>query len=252
MVGLLADRVALVTGGCRGLGQAIVAAFAADGARGAAVDLATEVAAAAPPAGFAALAADVTDEASLAAAFAATLERFGRLDVVVANAGLVPPWRETEALDLAEWDRVLAVNVRGVAATLKHAVPALRQRGGAIIAMASINAETAHPRQMLYTASKHAVLGLVRAAALDLGRYGIRVNALAPGPVATDALRGRVRQRAAAGGADEAEAFRLLAADTALGRIAAAGEVARTAVFLASDMASGITGQLIRIDAGLR
>jgi len=70
--------------------------------------------------------------------------------------------------------------------------------------------------------------------------------------VATDALRGRVRQRAAAGGPAEAEAFRLLAADTALGRIATAGEVVRTAVFLASDMASGITGQLIRIDAGLR
>jgi NAD(P)-dependent dehydrogenase (short-subunit alcohol dehydrogenase family) len=252
MGGLLADRVVLVTGGCRGLGQAIVDAFAAEGAQGAAVDLAGEVAAAAPPAGFAALAADVTDEASLAAAFAATVERFGRLDIVVANSGLVPPWRETEALDLAEWDRVLAVNVRGVAATLKHAVPALKQQGGAIIAMASINAETAHPRQMLYTASKHAVLGLVRAAAFDLGRHGIRVNALAPGPVATDALRGRVRQRAAAGGPAEAEAFRHLAADTALGRIATAGEVARTAVFLASDMASGITGQLIRIDAGLR
>jgi NAD(P)-dependent dehydrogenase (short-subunit alcohol dehydrogenase family) len=252
MGGLLADRVVLVTGGCRGLGQAIVDAFAAEGAQGAAVDLAGEVAAAAPPAGFAALAADVTDEASLAAAFAATVERFGRLDIVVANSGLVPPWRETEALDLAEWDRVLAVNVRGVAATLKHAVPALKQQGGAIIAMASINAETAHPRQMLYTASKHAVLGLVRAAALDLGRYGIRVNALAPGPIATDALRGRVRQRASEGGTAEAEAFRLLAADTALGRIATAGEVARTAVFLASDMASGITGQLIRIDAGLR
>ena len=122
MVGLLADRVALVTGGCRGLGQAIVDAFAAEGARGAAVDLATVLAAGESPAGFVTLAADVTDETSLAAAFAATLERFGRLDIVVANAGLVPPWRETEALDLAEWDRVLAVNVCGVAATLKHAV----------------------------------------------------------------------------------------------------------------------------------
>jgi NAD(P)-dependent dehydrogenase (short-subunit alcohol dehydrogenase family) len=252
MVGLLADRVALVTGGYRGLGRAIVDAFAAEGARGAAVDLAAEAAVAAPPAGFIAVPADVTNETSLAAAFAATVARFGRLDIVVANAGLVPPWRETEALDLAEWDRVLAVNVRGVAATLKHAVPALKQQGGAIIAMASINAETAHPRQMLYTASKHAVLGLVRAAALDLGRYGIRVNALAPGPIATEALRGRVRHRASEGGPAEAEAFRLLAADTALGRIATADEVARTAVFLASDMASGITGQLIRVDAGLR
>ena len=118
--------------------------------------------------------------------------------------------------------------------------------------MASINAERAHPRQMLYTASKHAVLGLVRAAALDLGRHGIRVNALAPGPGGD--------RRACASASDtarppaapaEAEALRLLAAETALGRIATEAEVAATAVFLASDMASAITGQLIPIDAGL-
>jgi NAD(P)-dependent dehydrogenase (short-subunit alcohol dehydrogenase family) len=252
MTGLLANRVALVTGGARGLGQAIVAAFAAAGARGTAADLESETVSASPPASFVALAADVADEDSLAAAFAVTVERFGRLDIVVANAGLVPPWRETEALDLAEWDRVLAVNVRGVAATLKHAVPYLKRNGGSIIAMGSINSETAHPRQMLYTASKHAVLGLVRAAALDLGRYGIRVNALAPGPVATEALRGRIRHRARQGGPDEGEALHQLAAETALGRIVTAAEVAETAVFLASDRASAITGQLIRIDSGLR
>ena len=122
-------------------------------------------------------------------------EVFGRLDIVIGNAGVVPPWRETEHLDLAEWDRVMAINARGMAATIKHAVPALKTSQGAIVLMASINAYAPHPNQMLYTASKHAVLGIARAAAQDLGRFGIRVNAVAPGPIATEALLERVRKR---------------------------------------------------------
>jgi NAD(P)-dependent dehydrogenase (short-subunit alcohol dehydrogenase family) len=251
MSGLLAGRVALVTGGARGLGHAIVAAFAEAGANGSAVDLEAAIADAALPAGFVALKGDVTDEPSLAAAVAATLKRFGRLDIVVANAGGVPPWRETETLDLAEWDRVFSVNVRGVAATLKHAVPALKPRGGAIIAMASINAVKAHPRQMLYTATKHAVLGIVRAAALDLGRYSIRVNALGPGPVATEALLERMSRRAAQGGLSVEAALQSHAAETPLGRMATPEDVGRAAVFLASDLAAAITGRLIPVDAGL-
>ena len=104
---------------------------------------------------------------------------------------------------------------------------------------------------MLYTATKHAALGIVRAAALDLGRYGIRVNGLAPGPIATDALMQRIRTRAAQGGASEEDALHALSAETALGRMATAEEVAKTALFLASDLSSGITGRLFPIDAGL-
>jgi NAD(P)-dependent dehydrogenase (short-subunit alcohol dehydrogenase family) len=250
MTGLLEGRIALVTGGSRGLGRAISDMFAAAGAGGLVLDLPNELRAAAPIAGFAGIAGDVTDEADLAAAVAQALSRFGRLDIVVANAGLVPPWRETAALDMREWDRVMAVNVRGVAATLKHAVPALAVQGGSVVVMASINAVAAHPRQMLYTAAKHATLGIVRAAARDLGRFGIRVNGLAPGPIATAALLARVRARAAEGGVPEADALAALAADTALGRLATADEVAKAALFLASDMASGITGELLPVDAG--
>ncbi len=250
MTGLLDGRIALITGGTRGLGRAIAQRFAKEGCRGALIDLSEAKTEGDPPSGFTAIAGDVGDEASLATAVKATLANFGRLDIVIANAGLVPPWRETETLDMAEWDRVMAVNVRGIALTLKHTVPALKQKGGAIVAMASINAFTAHPRQMLYTASKHAVLGIVRAAARDLGRHGIRVNAVAPGPIATNALIERIRKRAMSGPSEE-DALAALARETALGRLATADEVAKAVLFLASDLASGVSGELLPVDAGL-
>ena len=195
--------------------------------------------------------ADVTDEDSVARSVTESRRRLGRLDVVVANAGIVPPWTESAELDLDELDRVLAVNVRGVAATLKHAVPPLEERGGSIVVVASLNAHRAHPRQHLYTASKHAVLGLARSAALDLGRFGIRVNALAPGPVATDALLERMARRAAAGGLSVGEALGVAAAETALGRMVTEEDVAGAALFLASDLSAGVTGALLPVDAGL-
>ena len=122
---LLAGRSALVTGGARGIGRAIVGQFAAHGARGMVLDLEAVLAEAALPPGFAAQVVDVTREEEIAAAFAAAGTAFGRLDIVVANAGIVPHWRETAGLDLEEWNRVFAVNARGIALTLKHAVPVL-------------------------------------------------------------------------------------------------------------------------------
>jgi NAD(P)-dependent dehydrogenase (short-subunit alcohol dehydrogenase family) len=250
--GLLEGRVAFVTGGGRGLGRAIVSAFAQSGAVGLVLDHDADAAGHPPIAGFATLTGDVTNETDIAAAVQAVQARFGRLDIAVANAGIVPPWRATAALDFAEWDGVMAVNVRGVAATLKHAAPAMIGRGGAIVAMASINAFTAHPLQMAYTASKHAVLGIVRAAARDLGRHGIRVNALAPGPVATEALVARVVARSReTGAAAPEEALARLAAGNAMARLVTADEVAKAALFLASDLAGGITGAMLPVDAGL-
>ena len=236
-----------MTGGGRGLGAAIAREYAAAGAVGAVADLERGAA----PDGWIALEADVSVEADVGAAVAASLERFGRLDVVVANAGLVPPWSETGELDLEQLDAVFAVNVRVVAATLKHGVAALMEHGGSIVVMASLNAWRAHPGQPVYTASKHAVLGLLRSAALDSGRYGIRVNGLAPGPILTDALRGRLEQRAAAGGLAVEDALAEAAAGTALGRIATEADVARAALFLASDLSSGITGALLPVDGGV-
>lgn len=246
--GLLAGRVALVTGGTRGLGATIARTFAGDGARGAVIDLEQGPC----PADWTSLTADVTNEEDVERGVAATTERFGRLDVVVANAGVVPPWSDTLDFDLAALDRTLAVNVRGVAATMKYGARAMQEKGGSIVVMASMNAWHAVPAQGAYTASKHGVLGLVRAAALDLGRHGIRVNAIGPGAVATDALRERLARREAEGGLAADEALRQAAAGTALGRMVTEEDVARAAVFLASDLSSGITGALLPVDAGLR
>jgi NAD(P)-dependent dehydrogenase (short-subunit alcohol dehydrogenase family) len=115
--------------------------------------------------------------------------------------------------------------------------------------MGSTNSWIGHAKQAAYTASKHAVLGIVRATARDLGRFGIRVNALCPGPVATEALLARIRRRADDGGATIEDTLARYA-DTALGRMPTAEDVVGAALFLASDLASGITGQLIAVDAG--
>jgi NAD(P)-dependent dehydrogenase (short-subunit alcohol dehydrogenase family) len=245
---LLAGKVALVTGGAQGLGRAIAEGFAAAGARGLLFDRLP--AGDSLPTGWSFESGDVAAEDDVARAVARVREGFGRLDVAVANAGVVPPWHDTEAIDLAEWDRVFAVNARGVMATIKHAVPLMKQQGGSIAAMGSTNSWIGHAKQAAYTASKHAVLGIVRAAALDVGRFGIRVNALCPGPVATAALLARVRRRAHEGGATVEETLSRYG-DTALGRMATTEDVVGAALFLASDLSSGVTGHLIPVDAGL-
>jgi NAD(P)-dependent dehydrogenase (short-subunit alcohol dehydrogenase family) len=244
----LEGRRALVTGSANGLGAAIIAQLNAAGASGAGVDLSVSGTA---PEGWHEIAADVRSEQAVRVACAQAAERLGgRLDIVVAAAGIVPPWRGVAELDLDEWDNVFAVNVRGVAATLKHAAPYMRD-GGAVVAVASLNSWRGDGNLTSYTASKHAVLGIVRSAAIDLGPRGIRVNAVAPGPVATDALKDRMKRRAEAGGPDLEWALAGAAKLTSLGRIATAADIAGTVLFLSSDLSAAVTGQLIPIDGGL-
>lgn len=247
MSGLLDGRRALVTGGASGIGAAIARRFAAEGADGHVLDLAATLERGAVPDRWATTALDLRDDAATAAAFAAVGDG---VDVLVAAAGIVPPWRTTAELDLDEFDAVMAVNARGVAATLKHAAPLLRD-GGAVVVIASLNSWRGDPNLATYAASKHAALGIVRSAALDLGRRGIRVNAIAPGPVATDALLERMRRRAAAGGASVEDALAAAADGTALGRIATVEDVAGATLFLASDLAAGVTGHLLPVDGGI-
>lgn len=245
----LTGRRAVITGGGRGLGRAIADRLAAAGAGITVIDLPEPLAMA--PDDWERVPIDLTaPDAETRLSEAAS--GVDRLDILVANAGAVPPWRPVDALDRAEWNTVMTLNVWATAQTLGAFTPALARSGlGSAILMASITGFRGHPKQVLYTASKHAVIGIMRSAALDLGDRGIRVNALAPGPIATDALVSRVLARHAQGGPAPDEALADLAAETALGRMATAEEVANAAHFLASDASAGMTGSVFPVEAGL-
>ena len=249
--GLLAGKIAFVTGGARGLGHKIAQVFAEAGACGTIFDILPEKQGGPVPSDWDYWRGDVTCEAGIRDAMEATFRKYRRLDTVVANAGVVPNWLRTRNIDLDAWRKTFAVNVEGVAICLKHAARIMEPAGGSIVAMGSLNSWKGHEQQAAYVASKHAVLGLVRAAALDLGRHGIRVNAVGPGPVATEALTERVKQRARQGGLSFAEAFAAMENASALGRTPSEDDIADACLFLASDLSGSITGQILPVDAGV-
>ena len=243
---------AVVTGGCRGIGRAIAEKLFAVGAQITILDLESAIAEAGLPDDWRAEAVDYAAD-EFEDRVAKIAGSFGKLDVLVANAGVVPPWRGIAELDFGEWERVFRINVAGVAFTLKHFAPALAESGnGSAVLMASINAYKGHAPQTLYVSTKHAVLGMTRSAALDLGPRGVRVNAIAPGPIATDALAGRLRRRHEFGGPSPSAALAEFASDTALGRLARQEDIAEVALFLSSRRSHAITGQLIPVESGLK
>jgi NAD(P)-dependent dehydrogenase (short-subunit alcohol dehydrogenase family) len=204
----LSGKVALVTGGASGIGAASVRRLAAEGARVAVVDRDTDAAhAVAGEVAGIALPGDVTDPATMPAAVAAVEEQFGRLDVVFLNAGITAGQSGIEDLDLDGYRRIMGVNLDHVVFGLTAAVPALRRAGGGhVIATSSLAGLTGMPGDALYTATKHAVVGYVRAAAPVLAGDGIVVNALCPGFTDTPLI-------AAAAGSFHDAGFPLLVAD---------------------------------------
>lgn len=188
----LTGRVALVTGGASGIGAAAVDRLVAAGAQVVVVDRDAEGAAVvAEKAGGLSFPADVTDPSAMPAAVAAAEERYGRLDVVLLNAGVSGGQSGTEDLDLEGYRRVVGVNLDHVVFGLTAAVPALRRSGGGrIVATASLAGLVELPGDALYTATKHAVVGYVRSAAATLSAEGIRVNAVCPGFADTPLIAG--------------------------------------------------------------
>jgi len=238
----------LVTGGARGIGSETVTLLAQHGAVGACLDLApgpTPL-----PEGWHHVHADLVDDASTAHAVRSAHALLGGLDGVVASAGVVPGWSSIADADLDDYDRVMAVNARGLVSTIKHAAPLLDD-GATIVALASLNAWRGDPNLVSYAASKHAVLGIVRSAAMELGRRRIRVNAVGPGPVATAALRSRMAARAERTSTTVEDALDAAARLTALGQIATEHDVAHAVLFLSSAASAATTGQLLKVDGGL-
>ena len=246
----LSGRNAIVTGGASGLGRAIANRLAASGANITIVDLEETQKITRKEYNFFGCDLSRTNAKEQLVTLADDL---GSVDILIANAGVVPPWRGLRDVDGNEWIQVMAVNTWGIAASIGACAEKLSiSEHASIVVMASINGFTAHASQVLYTASKHAVIGITRAAALDLGPMEIRINALAPGPILTDALIARVTQRHAEGGPTVEDANANLKSETALKRLATETDVANAAHFLASDASKGMTGSVLPIEAGLR
>jgi 3-oxoacyl-[acyl-carrier protein] reductase len=250
----LEARIALVTGAGSGIGRASALAFAAEGARVAAVDLredaAKETAQAIERAGGQALAlrADVSRAADNDAAVAAAVARWGRLDVFFANAGVPQFPTPVEEVDEATFDRIMAVNVKGVFLGARAAAPVMkRQRGGVFLATASTSAIRPRPRVQCYTASKGAVIAMVKSLALELAPFGIRVLALAPVATETPMLPTFMGKPAI----DEEGRARYVAT-IPLGRLNTPEDLAKAACFLVSDDAAMMTGSCVEVDGGGR
>ena len=248
-MGKLEGRVAVVTGAAQGIGAAFARALAAEGARVAVADLDSGAALVREieSAGGAAIDAptDVADEASCEAMAARTVEAFGRLDVLVNNAAVFTAVERKPFTDIPveEWDRVLAVNAKGVWLCCKAAVPEMRRTGGGrIVNVCTGRIFKGAPFFLHYDASKAAVLGITRALARELGDDDIRVNAIAPGSTMSENVRARTNWKG--GGPEQTRASRALKRDEV------PEDLIGACVFFASDDSAFVTGQTLVVDGG--
>jgi len=247
-MGRLDGKVVVITGAGGGIGREAAILFSEEGATVCVADVSAEqgeqTVAACREAFFQPV--DVADSASVDGMYTATVERYGGIDVLYNNAGIMPA-DDASILDTVPeaWDRVLDVNAKGVYLCCKHGIPRLLERGGgSVINVASFVALVgAATSQIAYTASKGAVLSLTRELAVEFARRGVRVNALCPGPVETPLLMRLFEEDPAA--------YERRRVHLPMGRLAKAREIALGALFLASDESSYVTGATFMVDGGL-
>jgi NAD(P)-dependent dehydrogenase (short-subunit alcohol dehydrogenase family) len=255
----LDGKVAVVTGGNQGIGLAIARAMAGAGASLAicartmeslqrASDEIGRLGVECLP-----LQCDVSDPGSADAMARAAMDRFGKVDVVVANAGIAGAIRPMHEITYEEWRECVGTDLDGVYLTFRRFIPAMIEstQGGSLIAVSSMTGKRPLPERTPYGAAKMGVIGLVRSLALELGPHKIRVNSVCPGPVAGPRLDRIVKQQAEALGITEAESMRRFSDPAALKRPLQANEVAAACVFLASEASSGITGEDMNVSAGV-
>jgi NAD(P)-dependent dehydrogenase (short-subunit alcohol dehydrogenase family) len=250
-MGQLDGRAAIITGGEGSIGMATARAFAAAGASvflvGLAEDALRSGAASLGDSAAGWAVGDVTDSAQVAAAVQAAVDKFGRLDVVVSNAGISGVIAPLADYPEDVFDQVLAVHVRGTFLLCKHALPFL-ETGASIIITSSVVGLTSDPGITGYATAKHAQVGLMRTLAKEVAGRGIRVNTIHPGPVDNEFQH---RIEVAATGAPPTEAAKIFETHIPLGRHALPEEVARVMLFLASDASSFVTGATVAVDGGM-
>jgi NAD(P)-dependent dehydrogenase (short-subunit alcohol dehydrogenase family) len=251
---MLTDKVALVTGGGNGIGQATCLAFAAAGARVLVVDVNADAATATQDAIRAAggeaeaFCADVSQPVEVQAYVKQAIWRFGRIDCFFNNAGIEGTVAPTAEYPEDVFDRVIATNLKGAFLGLKHVLAHMVQQGsGSVINTASVGGVVGAPGMCAYSASKHAIIGLTRTAAAEVARYGVRVNAVCPSAIQTrmiSALESMLDP-------DNPESVReQFVARNPTGRYGLPEEVAQVVVFLASDTASFVNGEAMMVDGG--
>jgi NAD(P)-dependent dehydrogenase (short-subunit alcohol dehydrogenase family) len=250
---MLNGKIALITGGGRGIGRAIALAFAREGARIAvAARTAEQVEQVADEIGDGAISAicDVSDPKSVTRMFTDVRDRLGDVDILVNNAGIAESATLVATSDDL-WDRHLAINLSGTFYCTRAALPAmLEKKWGRVINVASIAGKTGAPYISAYSASKHGVMGLTRSVALEVAASGITVNAICPGYVDTDMVTRGVERVVTRTGRNADEALEAIKKMSPQNRLATAEEVAAIALLLASEEGRGINGQGINIDGG--
>jgi NAD(P)-dependent dehydrogenase (short-subunit alcohol dehydrogenase family) len=240
-MGKLDGRVAIVTGAAQGIGKAIADKLAEEGASVAVADVNGAGAEEAAPEGGIGLGVDVSSEEDVKRMVADTLGHFGRLDVLVNNAAIVPfvAWDD---IDFAEWRRIMSVNLDGTFLCCHHAQRPMREAGyGRIVNICSNVVLAGTPNLAHYVASKGGILGFTRALAREIGKHGITVNAVAPGLTETEGVMA----------SPHAEAFEFVQMLQCLPRRGVAADIAPSVAFLASEESGWITGQLLVADAGM-
>ncbi|MEO6510671.1 MAG: SDR family NAD(P)-dependent oxidoreductase [Nocardioides sp.] len=243
MSGRLDGKVAVVTGAARGIGRATVEVFLAEGAQVVATDL-DGPGLATLPAGVVTVTGDVSVEADARAMVQAAVDSFGRIDVLVANAGVIP-LSTIDQTSVEDWDHVMAVDGRGMFLTCKFAIEHMSGQGsGSIVLLSSISGQRGQVGQAAYGPAKYVATGLTHHLAIEWAAKGIRVNAVAPGTIRTDAVVALLET-------DEGRAYvEEIESRHPIGRLGEPREVAEAIAYLASDAASFVTGAVLPVDGG--
>ncbi|WP_187263958.1 SDR family NAD(P)-dependent oxidoreductase [Pontibacter beigongshangensis] len=247
----LESKVAIITGGAQGMGAVTAELFAREGAKVVIADFNEEkgqeqtnkIKAAGGDCSF--VKTDVSKSEDVENMVKFTVDTYGRLDIALNNAAITPDDKPIADFDEAYWDRLMSIDLKGVALCLKYEVRQMMAQGGggSIICTSSVSGIRPQPGTPAYIAAKHAVIGLTKSAAMDYSPHGIRINSVAPGAIDTPMLRGALEQF----GLDAEEYAKQL---SMLGRFAKAEEVAQANLWLASDDSSFVTGAVYAVDGG--